>query len=348
MIAHESGATDTVDPFAGSYYVESLTAEIEQRAWALIEKIDEQGGSVKAIAFIKNEIEESAFGYHERYRTKQDIVVGVNEYVEDEAEVEEILSVDPESEREQLERLAAFSAADEELPTAALGELRDGARGEENLLPPIREALRRAPGRRGVRRAARRVRQPPAALTRPRHRAGNPGRNRGAEGQYRSDGSRRGSADARQVGAGALGGAERGGRARTAAGRSVRRDRDHAPRTRVVHRVGVRSRHAASSSWPRPAAGRTCASRRRSPSPSRPSPSPRRAHRARAASSGGCGAGAPSAPPLVAPEPQAPPIAPERATGALTSLLDEVGGARHRPFSRDAGGRAHPVGSGRR
>ena len=70
VIAYESGATDTVDPFAGSYYVESLTAEIEKRAWALIEKIDEQGGSVEAIAFIKNEIEESAFGYHERYRTQ--------------------------------------------------------------------------------------------------------------------------------------------------------------------------------------------------------------------------------------------------------------------------------------
>src|SRR3954465_11229770 len=59
IIAHESGAADTVGPFAGSYYVESLTAEIERRAWALIEKIDEQGGSVNAIAFIKNEIEES-------------------------------------------------------------------------------------------------------------------------------------------------------------------------------------------------------------------------------------------------------------------------------------------------
>ena len=70
VIAYESGATDTVDPFAGSYYVESLTAEIEQRAWALIEKVDEQGGSVNAIAFIKNEIEESAFGYHERYRAQ--------------------------------------------------------------------------------------------------------------------------------------------------------------------------------------------------------------------------------------------------------------------------------------
>ena len=108
VIAYESGATDTVDPFAGSYYVEALTAEIEQRAWALIEKVDEQGGSVNAIAFIKNEIEESAFGYHERYRVKQDVVVGVNEMVEDSAEVEEILSVDPESERQQLERLKAF------------------------------------------------------------------------------------------------------------------------------------------------------------------------------------------------------------------------------------------------
>ena len=99
VIAFESGATDTVDPFAGSYYVEALTAEIEQRAWALIDKVDEQGGSVNAIGYIKNEIEESAFGYHERYRTKQDIVVGVNEFVEDSAEVEEILSVDPATEK---------------------------------------------------------------------------------------------------------------------------------------------------------------------------------------------------------------------------------------------------------
>ncbi len=67
IIAYESGAADTVDPFAGSYYVESLTAEIERRAWKLIERVDELGGSVNAIAFIKNEIEESAFGYHERY-----------------------------------------------------------------------------------------------------------------------------------------------------------------------------------------------------------------------------------------------------------------------------------------
>ena len=143
VIAHESGATDTVDPFAGSYYVEALTAEIERRAWALIEKVDEQGGSVNAIAFIKNEIEESAFGYHERYRTKQDIVVGVNEYVEDDAEVQEILSVDPESERAQVERLKAFKAGrDQALTDRRLSELQEAARGEENLLPRIRQALK--------------------------------------------------------------------------------------------------------------------------------------------------------------------------------------------------------------
>ena len=143
VIAYESGATDTVDPFAGSYYVESLTAEIEQRAWALIEKVDEQGGSVNAIAFIKNEIEESAFGYHERYRVKQDVVVGVNEMVEDSAEVEEILSVDPQSERDQLERLKAFKQnRDQDLTDRRLTELKQAAEGTDNLLPPIRQALK--------------------------------------------------------------------------------------------------------------------------------------------------------------------------------------------------------------
>jgi len=143
VIAYESGATDTVDPFAGSYYVESLTAEIEQRAWALIEKVDEQGGSVNAIAFIKNEIEESAFGYHERYRVKQDVVVGVNEVVEDSAEVEEILSVDPQSEHDQLERLKAFKQnRDQDLTDRRLTELKQAAEGTDNLLPPIRQALK--------------------------------------------------------------------------------------------------------------------------------------------------------------------------------------------------------------
>jgi methylmalonyl-CoA mutase N-terminal domain/subunit len=143
ILAHESGAADTVDPFAGSYYVEALTAEIERRAWRLIEKIDEMGGSVNAIAFIKGEIEESAFGYHERYRTGQDIVVGVNEYEEDDIEVEDILRVDPETEKDQLDRLKRFKQErDQERAERRLQELREACKGEENLLPRIKDALR--------------------------------------------------------------------------------------------------------------------------------------------------------------------------------------------------------------
>ena len=145
IIAHESGAADTVDPFAGSYYVEALTDEIEQRAGALIGRIDELGGSVQAITFIKNEIEESAFGYHERYRTEQDIVVGVNKYVEEDVEVEDILRVDPDAERAQVERLKAFKAGrDQALAERRLEELQAACRGDENLLPPIRQALKDA------------------------------------------------------------------------------------------------------------------------------------------------------------------------------------------------------------
>src|SRR5947199_733474 len=116
ILAHESGAADTVDPFAGSFFVESLTDEIEARARELIEKIDELGGSVNAIAFITGEIDDSAWGYQERYRIGQDVVVGVNAYQEDDIEVPELLRVDPESERQQLERLREFKAGrDQEL-----------------------------------------------------------------------------------------------------------------------------------------------------------------------------------------------------------------------------------------
>jgi methylmalonyl-CoA mutase N-terminal domain/subunit len=143
IIGYESGATDTVDPFAGSYYVEALTDEIERRASWLIEKVDELGGSVQAIDFIKNEIEESAFGYFERYRVEQDIVVGVNRFVEDEVEVPDLLKVDPESERAQVERLRAFKAArDGELVARRLEEVRACARGTDNLLPVLRQALK--------------------------------------------------------------------------------------------------------------------------------------------------------------------------------------------------------------
>ena len=143
VIGYESGAADTVDPFAGSYFVEALTDEIEARARELIDKVDELGGSVAAIEFMKSEIEESAFGYFERYRTEQDVVVGVNRFVDDEVEMTDLLRVDPESENQQVARLKAFKAdRDSELIARRLDEVRETARGDDNLLPVLRAALK--------------------------------------------------------------------------------------------------------------------------------------------------------------------------------------------------------------
>jgi methylmalonyl-CoA mutase N-terminal domain/subunit len=143
VIAHESGAADTVDPFAGSYVIESLTDEIERRANALIERIDALGGSLAAIPFIIGEIDESAWSYQERYRTGQDLIVGVNTNVEeDEVAFEGTLQVDPASERDQRARLAAFKAdRDGALVAARLADLQALAQTRANLLEPIGAAL---------------------------------------------------------------------------------------------------------------------------------------------------------------------------------------------------------------
>jgi methylmalonyl-CoA mutase, N-terminal domain len=143
IVANESGATDTVDPFAGSYFIESLTDEIEARSGELIATVDEMGGSVNALEFITGEIDQSAWGYQERYRIGQDTVVGVNAFQEDDIEVPDLLRVDPASEREQVERLGAFKKDREHaLVGQRLQELRDAATGTENLLPAIRQALK--------------------------------------------------------------------------------------------------------------------------------------------------------------------------------------------------------------
>jgi methylmalonyl-CoA mutase N-terminal domain/subunit len=143
VLAHESGVADTVDPFAGSYFIESLTDEIEERSWELMKKVEDLGGSVNALEFIQKEIEESAISYQERYRTGQDVIVGANKYVTDQVDDVDILKVDPESEKRQLERLARWKAnRDQAAVDRRLEELRETARAEANLLPPIKEALR--------------------------------------------------------------------------------------------------------------------------------------------------------------------------------------------------------------
>jgi methylmalonyl-CoA mutase, N-terminal domain len=143
VLAHESGVADSVDPFAGSYFIEALTDEIEARAWELMGKVEQLGGSVNALEFIQREIEESALSYHERYRQGQDIIVGVNKYVTEATDDVEVLKVDPESERRQLERLEAFkSNRDQELVAERLENLREVASKDGNLLYPIKDALR--------------------------------------------------------------------------------------------------------------------------------------------------------------------------------------------------------------
>jgi methylmalonyl-CoA mutase, N-terminal domain len=142
VLAYESGVAATVDPFAGSYFVESLTDEVEERAWELMGKVEELGGSVEALEFMQREIEESAHGYHERQKSGQDVVVGVNKFVTDQVDDVDILKVDPESEARQLTRLKAFKEnRDQADVLAKLESLRDVARGTGNLLHPIRAAL---------------------------------------------------------------------------------------------------------------------------------------------------------------------------------------------------------------
>ena len=143
VIAYESGATDTVDPFAGSYFVESLTDEIELRAKELMAQVEDMGGSVQSLDFMQKEIEESASSYHERYKSGQDVIVGVNKFVTDTIDDVDILKVDPEAERRQVERLTRHKEArDQAAVDARLEDLAVVARSDGNLLPPMKEALR--------------------------------------------------------------------------------------------------------------------------------------------------------------------------------------------------------------
>jgi len=145
ILAHEAGSTDTADPLGGSYFVEALTAELEEKAQELIDRVQELGGAVAAIeqGFVQAEIEASAFRYQAEVEAGERVVVGVNRFTEEGQERVELLSVDPESERRQQERTARVRAErDADAAEAALAEVRRAAEGDANLLPPVREALR--------------------------------------------------------------------------------------------------------------------------------------------------------------------------------------------------------------
>jgi len=145
IIAAEAGTTETADPLGGSYYIESLTDELEARAWELIERVDDVGGAVAAVesGFVQEEIERAAFEFQQQVETGERVIVGVNAFPEDEAERIELLRIDPDAERRQLERTARVRAErNAEEAAAAIAVVRDTARGNANLLPPMREALR--------------------------------------------------------------------------------------------------------------------------------------------------------------------------------------------------------------
>jgi methylmalonyl-CoA mutase N-terminal domain/subunit len=140
VIAHESGVADTVDPFAGSYAVEEITTQLEQRARDYIEKIDAMGGMLVAIesGYVQREIQEAAYDYQRAVETKNAIVVGVNQFESDEPNVIPILKIDDRIEREQVERLHSVrERRDAAKCDAAITSLREAATGTENLLPHI-------------------------------------------------------------------------------------------------------------------------------------------------------------------------------------------------------------------
>jgi methylmalonyl-CoA mutase N-terminal domain/subunit len=145
VIAFETDVTKTVDPFAGSYAVESLTDELEEEARALMAKVEDLGGAVKAIehGFQKNEIEKAAYQIAKDIDSCTRTVVGLNKYASDEEEPYEPLRVDPAIEAQQAERLAKLRAErDHDAVERHLAALKEAAQGTDNVLFPMKEALR--------------------------------------------------------------------------------------------------------------------------------------------------------------------------------------------------------------
>ncbi len=146
IIAYESGVADTVDPLAGSYYIESLTNEIEKKAFEYIEKIDKMGGMLKAIesGYVQREISESAYNYQRAIENEEQIVVGVNRFVieEDKKDVE-ILKINDEVEKKQVEKLKKLKEERDNLAVKdKLKALKKAAQGNDNLMPFILDCVR--------------------------------------------------------------------------------------------------------------------------------------------------------------------------------------------------------------
>ena len=144
IIAYESGVADTVDPLAGSYLIEYLTDQIEEKADAYIRKIDELGGALKAIecGYVSNEIQDAAFSAQRRLETGEDVVVGVNKFQQHETIELESLRINPVIEAQQRERLARLrQSRDPQRAAELMSRLETAAKGTENLMPLFIECV---------------------------------------------------------------------------------------------------------------------------------------------------------------------------------------------------------------
>ena len=144
IVANESGITDTADPLAGSYFIESLTNELEQKALALIQQIDEMGGSVSAIenGFMQNKIAESAYAYQKAIESKEKIIVGVNQFESTSTTNIPVFQIDESIRIQQIEKLKALkSSRDNTKVVACLAAVKNAAAGTENLMPSVIEAI---------------------------------------------------------------------------------------------------------------------------------------------------------------------------------------------------------------
>jgi methylmalonyl-CoA mutase N-terminal domain/subunit len=144
VLGFESGVADTADPLGGSWFIESLTDELEERAQALMDQVDEMGGAVEAIetGWMKREIEDSAYRIAQTTESGERVVVGVNRFTDDAEEGAEILELDPELQAQQWDRLERLrKERDGSAVDAALKTVEETARGNDNLLPSMREAL---------------------------------------------------------------------------------------------------------------------------------------------------------------------------------------------------------------
>jgi methylmalonyl-CoA mutase N-terminal domain/subunit len=145
IIGYESGVADTPDPLAGSYFVESLTDEVERLAWEYIERIDEMGGAVTAIesGFQMDEIEQAAYEYTKSIDDDERVIVGVNKFTMDDEPEPKVFPIDPELEGNQIARLKAYKAnRDSAAVESALATVKAAAQGSDNLLYSMKDALR--------------------------------------------------------------------------------------------------------------------------------------------------------------------------------------------------------------